>query len=309
VAVGILKDSDGKYLLGKRLNSQTWPGWWEFPGGKLERNENPLEALKREIFEELGIVVNKYRQWTTRRVVEKNKITTLYFFLITSWKGIVEGREGQKLQWVDLKTYNSKKILPPNQVIHKALKNNLPEIYAITNLQKIPPDKFFLALKSKINDGIRLIQIREKSFKECDLEILIKKIKKILKQANVKIIINSRIDLAYKFQLDGVHLNSSQLHELKYFPKDMLVGVSCHSRKDLEVAEEKNADFAVLGSVKKTLTHPGLEPIGWKKFNKLIEKSNLPIYSIGGMTSNDISSSFENGAIGIASQRAIWNSL
>jgi len=133
--------------------------------------------------------------------------------------------------------------------------------------------------------------------------------KKILKQANVKIIINSRIDLAYKFQLDGVHLNSSQLHELKYFPKDMLVGVSCHSRKDLEVAEEKNADFAVLGSVKKTLTHPGLEPIGWKKFNKLIEKSNLPIYSIGGMTSNDISSSFENGAIGIASQRAIWNSL
>ena len=309
MAVGILKNSDGKYLLGKRLNSQTWPGWWEFPGGKLERDENPPEALKREIFEELGVVVNKYRQWTTRRVIKKNKITTLYFFLITSWKGVVEGREGQELQWVNLKTYNSKKILPPNRVIHKALKNDLPDIYAITNLQEIPPDKFFLSLKRKINDGLRFIQIREKAFKEGDLEVLIMKIKKILEHANVKLIINSSIELAYKFQLDGVHLNSAQLHELKYFPKDILVGVSCHSRKDLEVAEEKNADFVVLGSVKKTLTHPNFEPIGWEKFNKLIENSSLPIYSIGGMTSNDISSSLENGAIGIASQRAIWNGL
>ena len=75
------KDSDGKYLLGKRLDSQSWSGWWEFPGGKLETNESPSEALKREIFEELGVVIKKYRQWTTRRVVEKNKIIILYFFL------------------------------------------------------------------------------------------------------------------------------------------------------------------------------------------------------------------------------------
>ena len=74
----------------------------------------------------------------------------------------------------------------------------------------------------------------------------------------------------------------------------------------LIVAEEKNADFAVLGSVKKTLTHPNLEPIGWVKFNKLVDNSNIPIYSIGGMTDDDILSSFECGAIGIASQRSVW---
>jgi|TARA_B110000003_G_scaffold133601_1_gene135576 8-oxo-dGTP diphosphatase len=306
VAVGILKDSDGKYLLGKRLDSQSWAGWWEFPGGKLETNENPSEALKREIYEELGVTINKYRQWTTRRVIEKNKITILYFFLITSWTGMVEGMEGQKLQWVDFKTYNATKVLPPNQVIQHALKNDLPDIYAITDFQETSSDNFFQALKRQVDDGLRLIQIREKNLTATELEALITRIKIILKHTNVRIIINSNISLAYKYQLDGVHLNSKQLYELKYFPKDLLVGVSCHSAKDLEVAEEKNADFAVLGSVKETLTHANLKPIGWKKFNKLVDNSNIPIYSIGGMTNNDIPSSFNFGAIGIASQRGIW---
>ena len=103
-----------------------------------------------------------------------------------------------------------------------------------------------------------------------------------------------------------MHLNSKQLYELSHFPKDLLVGASCHSENDLKVAEEKNADFAVLGSVKKTLTHPDLEPMGWVRFSKLVNKSNLPIYSIGGMTNSDILSSLEYGGIGIASQRAIW---
>ena len=219
---------------------------------------------------------------------------------------MVKGREGQELQWVNLKKYNATKVLPPNQVIHHALKNNLPDIYAITNLQEISSDNFFQALKRKVNDGLGLIQIREKDLIEIELEALIMHIKKILQHKNIRIIINSSIDLAYKYQLDGVHLNSKQLHELRYFPKDLLVGASCHSENDLKVAEEKNADFAVLGSVKKTLTHPDLEPMGWVRFNKLVNNSNVPIYSIGGMTDSDILSSLEYGGIGIASQRAIW---
>ena len=205
---------------------------------------------------------------------------------------MVEGREGQELQWVNLKKYNATKVLPPNQVIHHALKNNLPDIYAITNLQEISSDNFFQALKRKVNDGLGLYRLEKKSHKT-ELEALIVRIKKILQHTNVRIIINSSIDLAYEYELDGVHLNSKQLHELSHFPKDLLVGASCHSENDLMVAEEKNADFAVLGSVKETLTHPDLEPIGWVKFNKLVNNSNIPIYSIGGMTDNDILSSFE----------------
>ena len=96
-------------------------------------------------------------------MVEKNKITTLYFFFITAWTGRIEGREGQELQWVNLKEYNATKVLPPNQVIHHALKNNLPDIYAITNLQEISSDNFFQALKRKVNDGLGLYRLEKKS--------------------------------------------------------------------------------------------------------------------------------------------------
>ena len=183
---------------------------------------------------------------------------------------MLEGREGQELQWVNIKKYNATKVLPPNQIIHHALKNNLPDIYAITNLQEISSDNFFQALKRQVNDGLRLIQIREKNLIEAELEALIIRIKKIFQYTNVRIIINSSIDLAYEYKLDGVQLNSKQLHELSHFPKDLLVGASCHSENDLKVAEAKNADFAVLGSVKKTLTHPDLEPMGWVRFNNLV---------------------------------------
>ena len=174
-------------------------------------------------------------------------------------------------------------------------------------LQEMQSENFFQILKNKIDQDLKFLQIREKALSERDLITFIKQIKRLLKRTNVKIIINGSIDLAYKYELDGVHLNSIQLYELENFPNDLLVGVSCHSKKDLEVAEEKNADYVVLGPVKKTLSHPNGDFMGWNKFKNLAEKSNLPVYAIGGMKKNDIALSFENGAIGIASQRDFWN--
>ena len=168
-------------------------------------------------------------------------------------------------------------------------------------------DSFFHILKNKINKGLSFIQIREKNLSKKDLIIFIGQIKKVLKKTDVKIVINSSIELAYEFDLDGVHLTSKQLYELEKFPKDLLVGVSCHSKKDLQVAEKKHADYAVLGPVKKTSSHPNSNFLGWEKFRNLAERSNIPIYAIGGMKINDVPISFNRGSIGIASQRDFWS--
>lgn len=55
VAAAIQRSSDQRYLLARRKKTEKGAGKWEFPGGKIEPNETELQALTREIFEELSI--------------------------------------------------------------------------------------------------------------------------------------------------------------------------------------------------------------------------------------------------------------
>lgn len=57
VAVGVLIDKEGRFLMASRPQGKPYAGWWEFPGGKLEVGETVLEALRREYAEELGVTV------------------------------------------------------------------------------------------------------------------------------------------------------------------------------------------------------------------------------------------------------------
>ena len=65
VAVGIILRPDGQILLGQRPADKPWPGWWELPGGKIEAGETVLQALARELEEELGIQVIDSAPWVT----------------------------------------------------------------------------------------------------------------------------------------------------------------------------------------------------------------------------------------------------
>ena len=65
----------------------------------------------------------------------------------------------------------------------------------------------------------------------------------------------------------------------------------------------------LLSAVKKTLSHRGMQPIGWNKFKKIVNKVNIPIYALGGLGTDDYQDALESGGIGIASQRLIWDWL
>jgi len=91
-------------------------------------------------------------------------------------------------------------------------------------------------------------------------------------------------------------------------PSNMFVGASCHSEVDIMIAEEKGIDFVVLSPVNKTLSHLDIKPMGWKNFSKIANKTNIPIYALGGMKRVDLSRAYQYGAIGISSQRDAWSS-
>ena len=102
VSAAALVDFDGRVLISKRPSKKILGGLWEFPGGKLELNEKPEEALMRELHEELGI--NTWKSCLAPLSFSyfdyKEFDLLLLLFVCRKWEGIIQPREGQELRWV-----------------------------------------------------------------------------------------------------------------------------------------------------------------------------------------------------------------
>jgi 8-oxo-dGTP diphosphatase len=99
VAVGILIRSDGTFLLTSRPDGKPYAGYWEFPGGKLEQGETAVQALQRELFEELGIHVLSAHPWKVEVIDYPHALVHLSFYKVFDWSGDLQMREQQSYAW------------------------------------------------------------------------------------------------------------------------------------------------------------------------------------------------------------------
>jgi 8-oxo-dGTP diphosphatase len=106
----------------------------------------------------------------------------------------------------------------------------------------------------------------------------------------------------------GLHIPGRFLNALKGRPVrgPSWFGVSCRDTHELKVAATMGADYAFLGPVKPTASHPGEPAIGWEKFGESIENLPLPVYAIGGLGPEDLEDAWAAGAQGIAAIRSLW---
>jgi 8-oxo-dGTP diphosphatase len=82
-------------------------------------------------------------------------------------------------------------------------------------------------------------------------------------------------------------------------------GASCHNAEELFQAEQLEMDFAVLGPVLPTLSHPGFPALGWRKFAAMVRECSIPVYALGGLRKDDLATAREHGAHGLALMRGI----
>lgn len=308
VSVGIIINKSGQVLLSKRSKHVHQGNLWEFPGGKQISGEDSKSALFREIFEELGLQVLKARPFIKLHHSYPEQPTTLNVWLVTEWEGIPHSKEGQPVKWVDKEKLSKFDFPPANKTIISALQ--LPQLYLISPGPRGDITDFYSEIVSCVSAGAKLLQLR------CNEELfqngreIITRVLSICRENNSKLLLNSSPGTAVTYSADGVHLNSVRLLQLNERPLDKkyIVSASCHSQNELAHAARIGVDFAVLSPVKITPSHPDAEPLGWKKFSQLVYSTNIPVYALGGMQSEDLQTAWDYGAQGIAMLNGVWSS-
>ena len=102
VAVGVLIQADGQFLLTSRPAGKVYEGYWEFPGGKIEAGETVEQALRRELQEEIGVTIGSAQPWHIELVDYPHALVRLNFCKVYDWQGALVMKEGQRHAWQTL---------------------------------------------------------------------------------------------------------------------------------------------------------------------------------------------------------------
>lgn len=306
VVAGVITDARGRILLNRRTENRDMAGLWEFPGGKREEGESSEQALVRELREELGIEAEVGDWIMDVPQLYPDKHLRLEVRHIRSWKGSPRGREGQAITWVAPDKLSRYSMPPADLPVVAALRH--PDRYLITPEPDTDEDAahqdWYARLARALEAGVRRVQLRTPT---SPARIALAEQAVARHRSGVQWLLNRDIELARRLGV-GVHLGGEQLLQLEArpLPADQLVAASCHDLAQLQAAQRLGCDFAVLGPVQATDSHPGSPPMGWDTFETLRAQVSLPLYALGGLHPDDITQARRHGAQGIAAVRALW---
>lgn len=300
VAVAVIERDDGRILLAERPYGKESAGFWEFPGGKFESGESAEQAVKRELYEELGIRLNVAYPWICYKHAYPERIVKLHVYRAFAWEGTLSGREGQRISWENSRSVTVMPLLPANEKILQAIA--LPLIYAIINAGPGPgiKKKLILRLTYLLEHGVRLMQVQIRHMNPDQYIQIMRPVVDLAHQYGAKVLVNGNESIALKSGADGIHLPANQLMNTHTRPCTQLLSVSCHDASELAHAATLRASFVSLSPVCSTPAHPDIPGMGWKKFADLTNNLSMPVYALGGLDSNQLATAMHHHAHGIA---------
>ena len=320
VITGVIADSAGRVLIAQRPEGKSLAGAWEFPGGKLKEGEDRFHGLARELEEELGIHVESARPMIRYRYSYSEFMVDLDVWQVTAWRGEPRGCENQALVWCEPELLLRTDLLPADAVIVSAIR--LPPIILVTPPSALGGNEAFLdLLEMAVQAGdaglicLRLPGLDVAALLDCaagaacriegsDRRLLLHGDPRLLGPVLASPALAPRLAAS----IGGLHMPGRYLGRVHSRPvsESLWFGVSCHDADQLEAARALGADFAFLGPVKPTASHPGKPGMGWDTFASLVRELPLPVYAIGGLGPEDLETAWAAGAQGIAAIRSLW---
>jgi len=297
VAAAVIQRADGAFLLARRPAGKVYAGYWEFPGGKVETGEAAEHALARELHEEIGIDACTAYPWITRVYAYPHATVRLNFFRVTAWKGDPHPREEQAIAWQRFGAPLVEPMLPANAPVLAALA--LPHEYAITDAENRGREPMLAKIRERLGAGLKLIQVRDKELPR--REEFARSVLRLAHRHGARVLLNGGPAIG-----DGVHYTAAQLMSLRERPRGILGAASCHDAAELERAMALELDFAVLGPVRPTASHPSARVLGWDGFARLARGASIPVYAIGGVQRADLETAWRAGAHGLAMISGAW---
>lgn len=317
VAVGVLRRGDGAVLLGRRPAGGHLAGYWEFPGGKLEAGETPLQALARELHEELGIEVDAAAPLMRRHhhypasAEHPGRRVVLHTFEVTAWHGEPRGRLSQALRWSVPQAIDPADLPAANGPLLTAAR--LPDVYAISGSVDADREAFLQRVRRLPSRGVRLLCLRCPGLAPDAYRALAAAVIGVARPLGVAVMLHGDgaglAALAVTLGAAGVHLPARALRTGagRTLPGALWLAASCHDADELAAAAAAGCDFAVLSPVAVTASHPQQAPLGWARFEALLETAELPVYALGGMRPDDAALARRHGGRGVAVLRAVWD--
>lgn len=292
VAVGVVIRDGGKVLLGQRPAGKPYAGWWEFPGGKLERGESVEHALARELEEELGLRIRGSFPWVIRQFVYPHATVRLHFRRVFELDGEPHGREGQAFAWRHPDAIDVAPLLPATVPVIAWLR--LPQACALSAAAELGEPAFLGALARRLGEGrLRMLVLAEPRLAASRFEALFYPVAELCRGNGCRLLVDARHPASFARAAGGLLLSSDQLRRIDARPALPTVAVAADDGDALCRAAALGLDFAILDS--RTEGDGGL-----------VAATGLPVYVPDTLAAHR-GVALRIGAQGVASGAAFWH--
>lgn len=305
VAVAVIENENNRILIAKRPDHLHMGGLWEFPGGKVEAGETVLQALQREIREEIALDIQGAQPMLQIPFEYPDKRVLLDVWRVTAFSGEARGCEGQEVAWVSRNELGNYQFPAANRAILTALQ--LPERLLVTGNFSDANECLLRTINAIEKHDLRAVILRAHDLASSDYAQLANAMFQFCQSAGVKLLLNTDCN-NFSGQADGLHLTGVRVLACNKRPvsKDRLFGASCHKVEEILHAMAVDVDYITLSPVLPTDSHPDAALLGWQGLANLVAMCPVPVFALGGVDDCHLAQARLSGASGIAGISAWW---